>query len=353
MTKGKSILLYATLTIVGIYFLFLGLAKAESFFIPLITAVILALLVTPLSNKMEKKISNRAAASFANTLLLFFISVGFIALLSFQVKNLMEDWNKIKEKMQPKVEQLKDFVLEYTPVSPETLEGTSIKNSMPLTGSNAKPAEKAAKYFSSIMSFFGDFLITFIYIFFLLTYRKRFKQFLLRLFPDERKHEVKHVIHKSASVTQKYLVGKLLLIGVLAVLYAVGLGISGVKNFILVSALAALFSLIPYIGNIIGFGLALAFGFLTTGDTNVFIGIVITFAIAQFVESYILEPYVIGDQVDLHPFFVIISVVIGGMVWGVMGMILSIPILAIINVVFLNINPLEPFGFLLSKENKD
>lgn len=161
---------------------------------------------------------------------------------------------------------------------------------------------------------------------------------------------MKDIIQKSATVTQQYLVGKLILMGILAVLYSIGLGISGVNNFIMISLIAALLTLIPYIGNIIGFGLAMAFGYLLSGDTSILIGIILTFSIAQFVESYVLQPYVVGDKVDLHPFLVILAVVLGNALWGIIGMILAIPVLAIISTIFLHVPPLHPFGFLLNKK---
>lgn len=349
MTKGKAILFYSTISIIGIYFLFLSLAKAQSFLAPFTTAVILALLMIPVSHKMEKKM-NRSIASLLNTFILLLISIGFMALISFQVKNFVDDWDKIKETMKPKVEQLKNYVFEHTPIKQEDLKKSNQNSIIPFMGSGKQSGQKPSGFFASVMSFFGSYLLTFIYIFFLLNYRHRFKEFLLRLFPDRKKQEVKTIITESADVVQKYLVGKLLLIAILALLYAIGLGISGVNNFILISLLAALFSLIPYIGNIIGFGIAMAFGFLSSGETGILIGIIITFAVAQFVESYILEPYVVGDKVDLHPFFVILVVVIGNMLWGVIGMVLAIPILAMINVVFLHIPSLRPFGFLFSKK---
>ena len=142
-----------------------------------------------------------------------------------------------------------------------------------------------------------------------------------------------------------------MLSGVLAVLYSIGLGVSGVSNFILISLIAALLNILPYIGNIIGLVLALAFGYLTSGETGMLIGILITFAVAQFFESYFLEPYLVGDKVDLHPFMVILVVVLGGSIWGIMGMLLAIPILAIITIIMLHIPPLHPFGFLFSKED--
>ncbi len=136
-------------------------------------------------------------------------------------------------------------------------------------------------------------------------------------------------------------------------IYSIGLGVSGVNNFILVSVIAALLTLIPYVGNIIGFTMAVAFGYLTSGDITVLIGIALTFTLTQFVESYILQPYIVGEKVDVHPFFVIVSVILGNLVWGIIGMILAIPILGIITVVLLNIKELKPLGILLSKEESE
>ena len=352
-SRGKEIVKYGALIILATYFLILGLFEARSFLIPLATAVILALLMLPLSRKMESSFMNRISSSLLNTFILFLVSVGFAALISMQVKTVIDDWDEIKSTMEPKIEQFQDFLFEHTPLEEEDLNQSNEGINLPMMDEGSNPGQQAASFFNSAVKFFGDFLLTFIYIFFLLNYRTRFKDFLLMLFPDPRKNTVKKVIHETARVTQKYLVGKLFLIGLLAVLYAIGLGISGVDNFIFISLIAATLSLVPYIGNIVGFGLAMIFGYLTSGDTGILLGIIITFSIAQFVESYILEPYVVGDQVDLHPFFIILSVIIGGMIWGIMGMVLSIPILAILHVVFLHISPLKPFGFLLGQEDDD
>lgn len=349
-SKGKKILFYSTLVILATYFLFLGLPKSKGFLAPLLTAIILSLVVLPLSRWVEKKGMKRSWASLLNTIFLFIISIGFLALVSFQIKSFVDDWSKIKENMQPKIEQLKSFVFEHTPLETSDLQQSKSGNGIPMLGAGEKQGQKALTFFNKVIGFFGTYLLTFIYIFFVLNYRHRFKEFLMRLFSDDKKQKVKDVIEKSATVTQQYLVGKLILMGILAVLYSIGLGISGVNNFILVSLIAALLTLIPYIGNIIGFGLAMAFGYLTSGDTTVLIGIILTFSIAQFVESYILEPYVVGDKVDLHPFLVILAVVLGNALWGVIGMILAIPILAIITTIFLHVPALHPFGFLLSKK---
>ena len=349
MENGKSILKYSTLVIVFLYFLFLGIPRSKGFLAPLLTAVFLALVVLPLAKKMESKIS-RGLASFLTTFCLLLVSIGFMAILSFQVKNFVDDWPKIKETMAPKVEQLKSFVFEHTPLQKSDLEKSGKGQGFSFISSSSNPGQQAFGFFSSTVGFMGTYLLVFIYIFFLLNYRRRFKEFLLRLFPARKKQKVKDSIQESANVVQQYLRGKLILMGLLAVLYSIGLGLSGVSNFILVSIIASLFTLIPYIGNIIGLALAMAFGYLTSGETGVLIGVAVTFSVAQFVESYVLEPYVVGDKVGVHPFFVILVVVLGNTLWGVIGMILAIPVTAILTVIFLQVPALKPFGFLLTKK---
>lgn len=351
MTNSKTILIQTALVVIFLFFSTVLIIKARGFLIPFSTAVILALLVLPLSRKLELRNMNRATASFINTLLLFLISLGFLALISFQMKNIVDDWSSIKESIQPRMDDFAENITEHFPILKNSIQ--IYDNDLSMAGSNepASSAEKAGAFFYEVLNFAGNYLLTFIYIFFVLTYRNHFKAYLLRLFPEEKSDEIKKIISRSATVTQQYLVGKIILIAILAVLYAIGLAISGVENFILISIFAATLSLIPYFGNVIGFGIAMTFGFIGTGETLMLAGIIITFSVAQFVESYFLEPYIVGDRVDLHPFFVILAVIAGNSLWGIMGMILSIPILAIINVILLDIPSLRPFGFLLSNKS--
>ncbi|MGB7787037.1 MAG: AI-2E family transporter [Salinimicrobium sp.] len=350
MASAKKILIYSTVTIVFLYFLFLSLTKVKGFFAPLSIAVVLSLLVLPLNRKMENSFLNRPAASMVNTFFLFLLSLGFFALISMQIKNLMTDWPKIKDTMEPKMEQLKYFVFEHTPVTQKDLDEASSGGA--LLGISSSPG-KAMTFFQSVMGFFGNYLLTFVYIFFVLNYRRHFMKFLLRLFPDEKRNKIREIVTKSAKVVQQYLLGRLLLIGFLSIAYGIGLGLSGVNNFILVSVISAIISIIPYLGNVIGFLMAMTFGYLTSGEAGMLIGISATFFVGQFVESYILTPYVVGDKVDLHPFLVILVVIVGNMVWGLVGMLLAIPLIAILNVLLVNIQPLKPLGYLLSKEDKD
>lgn len=253
--------------------------------------------------------------------------------------------------MAPEIEEFKTFIFEHTPLDEEDLEEYSASGSIPLLQEHLNPGARATSLLQSVFRFLGTYLLTFIYIFFILNYRNHFRQFLLKLFPEERKPQIQKVIRDSADVVQQYLLGRLILMGILAVFYTIGLGISGVDSFILVALIAAILTIIPWIGNVIGFAMAMVFGYLTSGDLNVLWGILVTFTVSQFVESYILQPYIVGDKVGLHPFFVIIFVMLGGAIWGLIGMVLAIPVMAILTVVFRNFRMLEPFGFLFGKDS--
>lgn len=212
-------------------------------------------------------------------------------------------------------------------------------------------ASTAGSFISQFFSFLGNFLLTFVYIFFFLLYRNKFRNSILKMVPEDKRELTEEVLTKSTKISQNYLFGRLILIICLAVLYSIGLTVSGVKHAILISILAAVLSLIPYIGNIIGYFLAVGMAFFSGSGATGAIGVTITFAIAQFVESYILEPYIVGDKVDLNPIFTIIVVVLGGAVWGVVGMIIAIPALGIVKVVFDQIPVLRPLGYLFGEED--
>lgn len=378
LSPGKRILVYGTFLIVGTFFLILSLVRAKAFLAPFATAVIFSLLVLPLARRMEKGPFNRIVASLVNSLLLLLASLILLLLLSLQVRSFTQEWDQITETMKPKIESLKQYLITNTPLEPyhfergqnqdqsgSSTEGESAtsttkseasqssgKSSNSFLSPSSNPLNQAMGALGAVSAVGTNFLLCLIYIFFLLNYRTHFKQSLLRLFPRDNRAEVKEVIEKAARVAEGYLVGKLALMVVLFVLYVVGLGLSGVSNFIIVSALAAIFTLIPYIGNIIGMALAMAFGYLTSGDTMVLVGILLTFTLAQFFESYILQPYVMGDRVGVHPFFIIVIVIVGNMMWGVIGMVLAIPILGILNVIFNHIPVFQPIAYLLNQKNE-
>lgn len=348
MSQKEQVLFFSVILILVVFLLLTGLTEAKSFLGPFFTAVVLSMLVLPLARKLEGKFLNRSITSILCTTMLFLFSTAFLALVSFQLKRIITDWETIKEKMKPEIDQFITYISEHVPLEKNTILRNQPDNLLP-PQFFSEPFGQTLSYLGTTLGLFGTLILVFVYVFFLLNYRSHFKKFILKLVPAERKMKAARVFEKSADVVQEYLIGRLILMGLLAVMYSIGLGLSGVQNFIVISIIAALLTIIPWIGNILGMALAMIFGYLTTADVGVLIGIIITFSISQFFESYVLQPYIVGDKVGVHPLMVILSVILGGMMWGMIGMVLAIPMVAIITIVFLNISPLNAIGFLLSK----
>jgi predicted PurR-regulated permease PerM len=185
-------------------------------------------------------------------------------------------------------------------------------------------------------------------------YRDKFKKSVLRFVPPENRGTTKKILDEAGKVSQQYLFGRFILILVLMVLYSAGLAILGIKQAILISFIAALLSLIPYVGNLIGYGIALLMGTLTSsGGMGTIIGVSAVFGLAQFVESYILEPFIVGQKVNLDPTLTIVGVVLMGMVWGLAGMVVAIPLLGIVKVISDHVPALHPVGYTLGTEGTE
>lgn len=336
------------MAILGLFFAIWGLVETKLFLAPLVIAIVLSLIILPITKRFEKVMS-RGISSLLSTFVLLLISLIFAVLIIYQLKLFYDDWPKIQEAMAPKVAKLEDVSTQYLPMG-KSFENLESKISSYLQSSFTSVLQRTQNMVSTMVGMLGNFFLTFIYIFFILRYRKMFKDFVMLIFPNSKSERVDSIIEESIKVAPNYLQGKLLMIGLLFVLYSIGLGISGVSYFILVSLLASTLTLIPYIGNIIAVCIALTLGFLTTGDSNVLMGIVITFTVSQFIENYVLEPYVVGDKVDLHPFFVILVVIASNFIWGILGMVIAVPVAGIITVICLNVPQLKPIGLLLSKQ---
>lgn len=333
----------------------------------------------PVAKRFMKWGIGRAWAILFSDLIIMLSIAFMIFLLAAQANNVASNWPKIQEKLQPKIEQARQFYQEkvnsigspssssenqqQSSPSDNQQQGNSEEqnNSNGQESGNEKQGGKSQPFGSeqitgfltgivmNVFSFISNMLLILVYVFFFMFYQKKFEDALIGLVPKNKQEQAKTIIKDSAKIAQKYLFGRFILIGGLAVLYMISFSLLGLEYAVFIALLGALFTLIPYVGNIIALGLALGMSFISGGETGQMIGIIIAFGIIQFIESYIMEPYIVGDKVDLNPVIIIVGVILGGLVWGVMGMLLVIPVMGIIKVVFDSIDTLRPFGYVLDE----
>ncbi|MGO4223149.1 AI-2E family transporter [Lysobacter sp. TAF61] len=137
---------------------------------------------------------------------------------------------------------------------------------------------------------------------------------------------------ESSDVLGAFLRGQFLVMLVLGVMYGLGLWAVGLDLGILIGLIAGLLTFVPYLGPASGILLGVIAALVQFGDWQHVAGVLVVFGIGQVIESYVLTPKLVGDRIGLHPVAVIFAVLAGGQLFGFLGMLLALPVAAVVNV---------------------
>ncbi len=340
----------AALILIIFFAVFAGLYFAKPFLVPLTIAGLLAMLFLPLSARLEKKGVGRGLSSAACVFIFILFIGGIIALITWQISDLSKDFAGMEEKVTSGIGKLKKTLSNTFGISPAKQEEMMKKQQESGTGGAGKIV---MGIMGSMMGILVDTILVFVYIFLLLFYRRHLKLFVLKLSPAEEKEKVTKVLYNSSKVAGHYVSGLAFMIVLLWIMYGIGFSIAGVKNGLFFAILCGILEIIPFVGNIAGTAVTLLMALTQGGGNSVIIGILITYGVVQFIQSYIIEPLVVGSKVNINPLFTIIALVLGETVWGIPGLILAIPLLGIFKVICDNAEPLKPYGFLIGSEKKE
>jgi predicted PurR-regulated permease PerM len=347
---GEQLLNKSIKVLLLIFLSALILFHGRPFFVPLAFAALLSMLLQPVSLKLESWGINRALAIVLSVLLIVLFFSGIISLLVWQVSDMSQNSAQIEQTITQKIQGLKQYISTTLGVSPQKQQEMMQKQQQS-SGNQLSSAVSAAV--GSIGTLLTNFLLVLVYIFLFMYFRKHIKKFILKLVPNEQEGNATQIIDKSKKVVQKYLAGLMLMIVGLWIMYSIGFAIAGVKNFFFFAVLCGLLEIIPFVGNLLGNALTIIVTLAQGGSMNVVIGILITYAVVQFIQSYILEPMVVGSEVNINPIFTIVGIIAGEFIWGIPGMILALPVLGIIKIICDHVEPLKPYGFLLGEEKKE
>ncbi len=207
--------------------------------------------------------------------------------------------------------------------------------------------------FGSIGSMLASAILVPLYSFFMLYYRDFFREFFFKAFKSTPQQKVNEVLNKIYVVVQSYLVGLITVMGIVAVLNTVGLMVLGIDYAWFFGTLASLLMLLPYIGIAIGSILPALFALAVKDSAWYAIGVVAWFQVVQFLEGNIITPNIVGSKVSINPLMAIISILLGGMLFGLAGLILALPFIATLKVLFDAIPNMQAFGFLIGEPEKE
>ena len=153
------------------------------------------------------------------------------------------------------------------------------------------------------------------------------------LLPRDIEPSVSLQAKEADEVLSAFIRGQLLVMAVLATIYCLGLWLAGLEYALLIGLLAGVVSFVPYLGGIVGIAVAGIAMWVQTGTPLDLLWVFAVFGVGQMVESMILTPLLVGDRIGLHPVAVIFSVLAGGQLFGFFGVLMALPVAAVVAVI--------------------
>ncbi len=333
--------------ILGILFGFVAiLILAKGFLIPLAFALLMSFILYPVVSTLERWGVHRMLAAFISILFIITLIASAIFLFTTQMVSLSRDFPDFQTKFIKLLANITVFVNENLEVVPD------LKRNDLLDHINQFIAGSSARWFSTTFSSMATFAtsltLTIVYLYLILIYRTGLTKAFTRFFPVDQRNHAMEVFRSLQKVGQDYLFGVLIVIFILGCINSVGLWVIGIEHAILFGFIAATLTIIPYIGTMVGAALPIIYAFVTYDSVGMAFTIAAFFWTVQLVESNLITPKIVGGNLQINALTAIMSIVIGATIWGIPGMILFLPLAAMLKVVCSEIEPLKPLGELMS-----
>jgi predicted PurR-regulated permease PerM len=333
---------------VGLYFLATTIMMARDIITPLVMAFFLSVMLLPLQRFLKKKRIPIALSIVIPLLFVIAVLLLVVWFFSAQISELLNDVPQIKRNLQTHLQAISIWIDTKTGFSVDSQTQLINEQSDKLLNYSGNVLRSAASSFTNLLIFAG---LLPIYTFLMLFYKSLLLRFVFLWFPAEAHIKVREVIVETEVIVKSYLGGLLIQITYIVVLLGGILFLFGIKHAVLIGAIFAILNLIPYVGalfgNIIGVLLTISY---TQELWPIFI-VLASIAFVQFLDNNILMPAIVGGKVRINALVTIVGVIIGGALAGISGMFLSLPVIAVLKIIFDHTRHLQQWGVLLGDDS--
>ncbi len=329
---------------------FTVLILARDFMYPVLLAILFAYLIYPLVRILENWIRNRVVATLLSILVSIVVIAAFNFILYEQLAIFFQDLPQLRDNARENMQGLQQWLTSNTPFNFDA-NNTLMDGILQNIGKEEGMLRNVFNATSGTLVGLG---LQPVYVYFLLYYRNHFREFLLKVVPEEKHDTLETILNDIAQVTKNYVSGVFIVVLILCFLNSIGLFILGIEYALLFGILSAVMNFIPYFGTLIGAAFPLLYT-LASDEPRDAIKVLILFAIIQFTENNILTPNITGGRVAINPLMTIFTIIIGSLAWGIPGMFLFVPFVGMFKVVCDHVEPLKPIAFLISprRSSKD
>lgn len=336
-----------SLELLGILLLGTVLVIGSDIIMPVIMAFFITIMLVPIYRWLRKY---KVPEAFAIILpiLLVAIFVGLIVwFFSSQVASLVKDFPQIKANVSIHLQALSEWVSKVSHYSTKEQVDFINKKSNDLLSMAGGMASGAAVTLSSVFVFVG---LLPIYIYLILFYKDILLRFVFMWFKTDDHPKVKDAIYETETIIKSYLVGLLIQVTYMTVLLGGILLLLGIKHALLIGVIFAILNLIPYVGALLGNIIGVMLTLTSAATLGPVVTVLAVIAGVQFLDNNILMPRIVGSKVKINALMSILGVIIGGSIAGVSGMFLSMPIIAVLKVIFDRTEMFKQWGVLFGDE---
>jgi len=308
---------------------------------PFLFSIAMAYLLNPLVSWLEKHRLKRTLASLL-VLLVFMLVLATLGI--FLVPQLIQEIGDLIDQTVTALPQVKAWIqntivtlLARFPIDIQKLENALLED-LPgklqaVLGTVLRGALNFTATTSAVLGqLLNVILIPVLTFYFLNDGQKLWEQFVLRLFPEERRATIQSKVQIADELMSGFLRSQLTVMVIVGIMTGIGMTLVGVPYALFVGLMTGLLNIIPYLGLFISLILTLVVALFTANPIATMIKAAIVFAIVQGVEGSVISPKIVGQKVGLHPMIVILSVLVGAQFFGFWGLLLAVPVAAIINV---------------------
>ncbi|MCH2236003.1 MAG: AI-2E family transporter [Crocinitomicaceae bacterium] len=340
------------LLLLALALLISGLILGKVVLVPIVFAALFTFGLTPVCNRLERIGLNRVFAIITTFLVITLLITSIVLLFSITFANIYDDLPEIQSKIDASLANIETEVSNWFGVEQDNLEAQIMDNQSKLL---APIWEFLQNSLGSTLTSIGNAFLCLFYTFLLLYYRKG----LVRVFTKNLNHESKvdklELISRLKIVIRDYFKGLLIVIILLSVVNSLGLLIIGIDYPVFFGVLAGFLVVIPYIGTTLGGILPFLYALATTGTMWQPSAVVIMYFTIQQLEGNFITPNVVGSRIKVNALTIIVGMIIGGLIWGLSGIVLALPVIAVCRNIFIRYDKTQLLGLLMSDDlgNKD
>lgn len=337
MTKNevntqRYIFILGVLAVLGVF-----LYALRSVLLPFVVGMLAAYFFDPVVQKLANKRMSRNAATLAVISGVLLIVLPLLVLLCGAIFSQIADFaakvpnyvTSFVQRVTPLLQDLHERFPDFSFGNVEDMVRRNISEAFKLVGKLLSGVIANGFEFINVMSLL---VISPVVAFYLLRDWPKITENIMELIPRKNKQSVIDGISAVNKIISGYLRGQVMVCLFLGTFYSCGLMLVGLDLGLLVGFLAGVISFIPYVGSISGFAMAMALVITQYGTAVKIAEVVAVFAIGQFIEGNFLTPKLVGENIGLHPVWVMFALLAGGVLLGLLGMIIAVPVAAIIGV---------------------